>query len=175
MNQQFDIIIVGDSKHGNETVKYLATVNTKLKIAFISREFKSSTTHDFLNVEYIKDEVVFTDYRNRLFGCYLKAGDRMYCTHLVIATGLKYAPLILNGEPVPNVFNTAENIDKAAKNQQAIVLGKNDADVKFATAVAKKYKYVYFCTESLSTPIASANLEKLSKIKSLPVGTFEYT
>ena len=71
MNTQFDVIIIGDSKAGNEALACIASANRCISVAFISREFKSTTTKDFLNVEYIKEEVVFTDYKNRLFGCYL--------------------------------------------------------------------------------------------------------
>lgn len=169
MNCQFDIIVIGDSKQGNETLAKLATNNTGIKIAFISREFKSTTTHDFLNVEYIKGEVTFTDYKNRLFGCYLTNGDRLYCTHLVLASGLKYAPLLVNNKRVPNVFNNTSEIDKLAKNQQAVVLGRYDTDVKFAATIAKKYKYVYFCTESLNTSISNSNMNKLMNIENLVV------
>ena len=56
MNYQYDLIIIGDSKEGNQLVKSIALANLNIKIAFISREFKSATTPDFLNVEYIKDE-----------------------------------------------------------------------------------------------------------------------
>ena len=169
MNYQYDIVIIGDSKQGNNTLKALATNNESIKIAFISREFKRNTTHDFLNVEYIKAEVTFIDYRNRLFGCYLDNGDRFYCTHLVIASGLKYEPLIINGKHVPNVFNTIDEIDKLAKNQQAVVLGNCDADAKFAMSIAKKYRYVYFCAESLLLNITDANMNKLINTENLVI------
>ena len=88
MNCQVDIVIIGDSKDGHEALKKLAAAKPDIKIAFISREYKSTTTHDYLNVEYIKDEVIFIDYKNRLFGCYLKTGKQVYSTHLIIASGL---------------------------------------------------------------------------------------
>jgi hypothetical protein len=112
MNYQYDLIIIGDSKEGNQLVKSIATANLNIKIAFISREFKSATTPDFLNVEYIKDEVILTDYKNRLFGCYLKSGSRLYATHLVFAVGEKYAAFTINNKKVPNVFNTTVDISK---------------------------------------------------------------
>jgi thioredoxin reductase len=169
MNCQVDIVIIGDSRDGHEAVKRLASASPMIKIAFISREFRNATTHDFLNVEYIKDEVTFTDYKNRLFGCYLKSGDRIYCTHLVIASGLAYEPLIINHKQVPCVFNNVDNINKLAKNQQAVVLGHCDADVKFALSVAKKYKYVYFCTESLTPNITDKNIQKLINTENLVI------
>lgn len=169
MNCQIDIVIIGDSSDGRETVKKLAASKPSIKIAFISRDFKSATTHDYLNVEYIKDEVIFTDYKNRLFGCYLKSGQRIYCTHLIIATGLAYDPIVINNKQVPCVFNNIDDISKQAKNSQAVVIGKHDIDVKFAIAVAKKYKYVYFCMESFTPDITDKNIKKLINIENLVV------
>jgi thioredoxin reductase len=169
MNCQVDVIIIGDSKDGHEALKKIASANPAIKMAFISREFKSTTTRDYINVEYIKEDVVFTDYKNRLFGCYLKNGDRIYGTHLVIASGLSYAPLMLNNKYVPCVFNNTDDIPKTAKNQQAIVLGQYDTDVKFAIAVAKKFKYVYFCTKDLTPNITDKNIQKLINIENLVI------
>lgn len=169
MNCQVDIVVIGDSVEGRDVVKNIAATNPGIKMAFVSRDFKNITTRDYLNVEYIKDEVIFTDYRNRLFGCYLKSGDRIYCTHLVIASGLAYEPLVINHKQVPYVFNNTDDIPKSAKNLQAVVLGRCDADVKFATAIAKKYKYVYFCMESLNCGITDKNMQKLINIENLVV------
>ena len=170
MNYQFDIIIIGDSKAGHDTLKNIAAVNAKIKIAFVSREFKSTTTHDYLNVEYIKEEVIFTDYKNRLFGCYLKNGDRIYGTHLIIASGLQYEPFKVNNKIVPNVFNNADDIPKSAKNQPAVVIGNNNNDVKFALSVAKKYKYVYLCNNELTlNNVTAANVKKLTNTTNIQV------
>lgn len=170
MNCQVDVIVIGDSKEGHEALYKIASSGPAIKIAFISREFKSNTTHDFLNVEYIKDEVVFLDYKNRLFGCYLRGGDRLYCTHLIIATGLKYAPLVINDKEVPNVFYTAEDIAKNAKDQPAIVIGSHNSDAKFALDVAKKHKHVYLCTEKLKLDkLTQSNAKKLSETKNLVI------
>ena len=167
MNRQFDVIIVGDSKAGNTALKSIAGANRRISVAFISREFKSSTTKDFLNVEYIKDEVVFTDYNKRLFCCYMKSGERQYCTHLIIASGLGYAPFTVGNKVIPGVFNTVNEIPKAAKQQVAVVVGNNDADVKLALAVAKKYKYVYICTESMDLNITENNCKKLNAAENI--------
>lgn len=170
MTCQVDIIVIGDSKDGHEAVKKIASTNPAIKMVFISREFKSSTTHDYLNVEYLKEEVVFTDYKNRLFGCYLKNGDRVYSTHLIIASGLAYDPLILNNKHVPCVFNNADDIPKTAKNQPAVVLGSKNSDIKFALAVAKKYKQIYLCTEKFTIDdITATNNKKLSDAKNILV------
>lgn len=169
MNRQFDVIVIGDSKAGNDAVKNIAAANRAIKIAFISREFKNSTTRDFLNVEYIKDEVTFTDYKNRLFGCYLKSGIRHYCTHLIIASGLGYAPFMVGNKVVPGVFNTATEIPKTAKQQVAVVIGNGDADTKLALAVAKKYKYVYLCTKNIELEVTEATFKKLKKAENILV------
>jgi thioredoxin reductase len=169
MNRQFDVIVIGDSKAGNEAVKKIASANRTIKIAFISREFKSSTTRDYLNVEYIKDEVIFTDYKNRLFGCYLKNGTRHYCTHLIIASGLGYAPFVIGTKVIPGVFNSATELPKTAKQQVAVVVGGGDTDTKLALAVAKKYKYVYLCTKDMELEVTETTSKKLNKAENILV------
>ncbi len=161
MNYQYDLIIIGDSKEGNQLVRSIASANLNIKIAFISREFKTATTPDFLNVEYLKDEVALTDYKNRLFGCYLKSGKRLYATHLVFAVGQKYAPFIVNNKKVPNVFNTVVDVPKEAKKLPAVVLANNEADVGMALEVAKKYKYVYLCLDDFGNWISDSMRKKL--------------
>lgn len=167
ISHQFDVIIVGDSEIGNYLVKTIAGSNRLIKTAFISKDFKKKTTHDFLNVEYIKNEVIFTDYKNRLFGCYLASGERYYCTHLIIATGVSYSPMLLNNKPVANVFNTITEVQHIAKQQVAIVIGAKDTDIKFALAVAKKYKYVYLCVNDIELDTSDALLKKLEKTENL--------
>lgn len=170
MNCQVDVIIIGDSKSGHDILDQIASNKPTIKLAFISKAFKSFTTHDYLNVEYFKNEVTFTDYKNRLFGCYLKDGTRIYGTHLIIASGLTYNPFILNNKVVPNVFNTVDDIPRTAKNQPAVVICDNNSDVKFALDVAKKYKHVYLCTKnSTINGITAANDKKLASTENLIV------
>lgn len=170
MNHQVDIVVIGDSKNGNAALKELASYKSALKIAFISRDFKSSTTRDFLNVEYIKDEVIFTDYKNRLFGCYLKNGDRVYCTHLIIATGLAYKSFMVNNKKVPNVFNKVEELPKRSKDLPAVILGHDNEAVKLALKVAKKFKHAYLCTEQFTFEnVTASNLKKIDETENLVV------
>jgi thioredoxin reductase len=172
MNCQVDIMIVGDSRSGHDLLDKIASSKPTIKVAFISKDFKSFTTHDYLNVEYFRDEVIFTDYKNRLFGCYLKNGTRIYGTHLIIATGLAYSPFTLNNKPVAGVFNNADDIPKTAKTQPAVVICNNNADVKLGLEVAKKYKQVYMCTEASTledmTSVTTRKLEKTENIVMLP-------
>ena len=167
MNRQFDVIIIGDSKAGNTAVKSIAGANRNIKVAVISREFKRSTTRDFLNAEYIKDEVSYVDYNRGLFGCYLKSGLRYYCTHLIIATGLSYAPFKVGNKIIPGVFNTISEIPKAAKQQVAVVVGNRIADTKLALAAAKKYKYVYLCTDAMNIVVNESIDKKLNNAENL--------
>jgi thioredoxin reductase len=170
MNYQVDIIIIGDSKNGHDLLDKIASNRPRIKVAFVSQAFKSTTTHDYLNVEYFRDEVVLVDYKNRLFGCYLKNGTRVYATHLVIASGLSYAPLVLNNRTAVGVYNNTDDIPKTAKNQPAIVICNKNADVKFALDVAKKYKQVYLCVETAAIEgLTEANAKKLEKAENIVV------
>ncbi len=161
MNKLYDIIIIGDSPEGIKVLKRLASASCKINVAFVSRLFKSTTTRDYLNVEYIRDEVVLLDYKTKLFGCYLKSGTRLYSTHIIIASGVKYAPYLVNGRPVPDVFNTPYDISNSAKSLPAVVVGRDNAAVKLALAVAKKYRQVYLCMDALSPDCSDATAKKL--------------
>ena len=167
MNKLFDIIIIGDSPEGYKALKQLATASTGIKIAYISKTFKSTTTHDFLNVEYIKNEVVLLDYKLKLFTCYLNGGCRLHSTHVIIASGIKYASYLVNGRPVPNVFNTVYDISRSAKNLPAAVVGHDTAAVRMALAVAKKYRQVYLCMDAISPDCSKKLLTTVEATKNL--------
>ena len=173
MNFRVDIIIVGDSKSGHDILDKVATGRATRKVAFISKTFKSNTTHDYVNVTYFNDEVVYLSYRHSLFCCYTKNGDHIYGTHLVMAPGLNYEPFIVNNEPVPCVFNSVDDVAKSAKDQPALVICKSEADVKLAIDVAKKYKQVYACTDavSLHENVSAATARKLAKVENLVILT----
>ena len=171
MNFRVDVMIVGDSKAGHEILDKIASSKSSIKVAFISQTFKSTTTHDYLNVKYFRDEVKHVSYRHRLFCCYMENGDNIFSTHLIVASGLNYEPLIIDNEIVANVFNNLDDVPKLAKDQPALVICKQDSDVKFAIEVAKKYKQVYVCTKAIAiTECASAaTVKKLDKIENLAV------
>lgn len=167
MNKQFDIIIIGDSHEGIKALKKLAMYGQQLKIALISRSFKSVTTKCSLNIEYLEDDVLLIDYKAKLFGCYLKSGIRLYSTHVILACGVKYADYLVNGKPVPNVFNTANDISKSAKNLPAVVVGHDAAAIKLALSVAKKYRQVYVCMDTISPVCSNALKTKLNAVNNI--------
>ncbi len=171
MNYQVDVMIVGDSTSGHSILDKLASNKPTVKLAFISQAFKSTTTHDYANVKYFRDEVVYVSYRHRLFCCYLQNGDRIYSTHFVVASGLNYEPLVLNNEQIPCVFNTADDIPKSAKDQPALVICNQDSDAKLTLEVAKKYKQVYLCTKALelAETMSAATAKKLTKVENLAI------
>jgi thioredoxin reductase len=171
MNFRVDVIIIGDSTTGHEILDKIATGNKNIKVAFLSKAFKSTTTHDYLNVQYFRDEVEYVSYRHRLFCCYMKNGDNIFSTHLVVASGLNYEPLVINGEQVPCVFNNVDDAPKIAKEQPAVVICNNDTDVKFALDVAKKYKQAYICTRELDVAniTTAATAKKLAKVENIAV------
>lgn len=171
MNFRVDVMIVGDSKSGHDILDKLASSKPSLKVAFISRSFKSTTTHDYTNVKYFRDEVSYVSYRHRLFCCYLKNGDNIFSTHLVVASGLEYEPLVVNNEQVPCVFNTVDDVPKAAKDRPALVICNQESDVKFALDVAKKYKQVYLCTKALDITenTSATTAKKLAKLENLAI------
>lgn len=171
MNFLVDVIIVGDSTSGHGILDKLATGKPNLKIAFVSQTFKSSTTHDYVRVKYFKDEAMHIGYRQRLYYCYLKNGDIICGTHLVIASGVSYEPFTINGEEISGVYNTVDDLPNTTKDQSALVVYNRESDIKFAIDVAKNYKQVYICTKEvdLKKSISAANAKKLAKVENLTV------
>ena len=171
MNFRVDVIVIGDSKSGHDILDKIAASKSTINCAFISQSFKSTTTHDYINVKYFKDKVKYVSYRHKLFCCYLQNGDNIFSTHLVVASGLDYEPFMLNNEQVPCVFNTVDDVSKLAKDQPALVICNNDTDAKFAVEVAKKYKQVYLCTKSvdLTESISNTTAKKLAKVENIVV------
>lgn len=173
MNFRVDVIIVGDSKAGHEILNKIASYKPAINVAFISKAFKSTTTHDYINVKYFKDEVEYVSYRHRLFCCFMKNGDNIFSTHLVVASGLDHESLVINDEHVPCVFSNADDIPKIAKEQPALVICNQEADAKLALEVAKKYKQVYVCTKGLDlaesvSKTTAAKLEGAANLVVLP-------
>ena len=171
MNFRVDVIIIGDSTTGHEILDKIASTNPAINIAFISHEFKSTTTHDYRNVKYFKNKVEYVSYRHKLFCCYTNNGDNLFSTHLIVASGLNYEPLVINGEQVPNVFNTLDEVPKLAKDQPALVVCNKDADAKLALDVAKKYKQVYLCTPAvdISEQVSNTIVKKLAKVENIAI------
>ena len=171
MNYRVDVMIVGDSATGHALLDKLASSKPSLNLAFISQAFKSTTTHAYVNVKYFRREVGFVSFRNRLFCCYLTNGDHIYATHVIIASGLSYAPLVIDGEEVPCVFNNIDDIPSTAKSQPALVIGDQDADFKLALEIAKKYKQVYLCTKeiTITDKTTATTAKKLDKTENLAI------
>ena len=86
---------------------------------------------------------------------------------MIIATGLSYAPFKIGNKVIPGVFNTINEIPKASKQQVAVVVGNQEAEVKLALAVAKKYKYVYLCSNAMELAVSKATLKKLAEASNL--------
>lgn len=171
MNFRFDVIIVGDSSSGHAILDKLATSKSPIKVAFISKSFKSTTTHDYNNVTYFREEVAYVSYRHRLFCCFTKNGNSIFSTHLIIASGLAYEPFVLNTKQLPYVRNSVDDVTEIAKDQSALIVYNQASDVKFALDIAKKHKQVYLCTKEfdISKSISAAMLKKLNTAENIVV------
>ena len=171
MNFRVDVTIIGDSKAGHEILDKIASAKPAIKLAFISQAFKDTTFHDYNNVKYFRDEVEYVSYRHKLFCCYLKNGDNVFSTHLVVASGVNYEPYAINGKELFGVLNSLDYVTKSAKDQYAVVLGSQESDAKFAYDVAKKYKHVYFSSQDVNIVenISSAVSKKLTSAENITV------
>lgn len=171
MNFRVDVMIVGDSKSGHDILDKIAVGSKKIKIAFISQAFKSTTTHDYLNVQYFRDRVEHVSYKHRLFCCYLKNGDNIFSTHLILAPGLVYEPFMINGKQINEVLNSSDDVTNNAKDSAALVVCNQESDVKFAIDVAKKYKQTCVCAKDINLveSLPASTAKKLAKAENIKV------
>lgn len=171
MNFRVDVIIIGDSKAGREVLAKLASNKHSIKFAFISQSFKNTTINHNENIEYFNDEVRYISYKYGLFYCHTASGNNILGTHIVVASGIKYEPFVLNNVQVSCVFNTSDDIPDDAKNQSAIIVYEQETDIKFIREVAKKYQHVYLCTKDINflNNISTTNINRLTKIKNLTI------
>lgn len=171
MNFRVDAVIIGDSRSGHAILDKLAKGTPKIRVAFISKSFKSTTNIDYVHVKYIKNEVTYICYRHRLFYCYLANGDIIFSTHVVVATGVDYEPFIINNVQIPCVFHSAYDVSTTAKDEPALVICNNNADAKLALDISKKYKQVYLCTNALDIAkcVSAATAKKLAKTENIAV------
>ena len=146
------------------------TLNTTTD-KLISQAFKSTTSQDYANVKYFKNEVEYVSYRHRLFCCYMKNGDNLFSTHLIIATGLKYEPVLINNEEIPGIFYSIDRLSSKSAEQAVLVISNQEPDIKFVTEIAKRYQQAYLSTTEVdfikNLPAAAA--KKIAKLDNLNI------
>jgi len=157
-NKMYDVIIIGASVEGVELCSYLRAKASDLKIAFISKNFDNVGKLDLTGVDLYRGEAVCSSYNHSLIGITLRDRTSVFGLTAVIATGSKPAKSQFKGN---NIYYKPIEIKEAMKTKQAVVYGNNEDAVKYALDIAKKFKYIYLCSNTFDLTSSQKLLKKL--------------
>ena len=161
MNQLYDVIIVGASEEGINFCDLLLKNTVGLKVALVSRNFNRPVELEGLTK--INGEVIFSSYNRGMIGLTLADRTQVFCINVVLAVGTK--PIKSNLKN-PNIRYNLTDI-KAAKTAPAVVVGNNTLAVTYALSLAKKFKYVYLCSNTVELECENKYIKKLENVANI--------
>jgi thioredoxin reductase len=155
----YDILILGGEPAGLDLAQALS--DSGLEVAIISSNFNYRTkAHEFANITVMEDPVVFLTYYHGLLALTLKNNAVILGRNLILATGTKPTKLSLKNQ---NILYKTADIKEKRKNEQAVVSGNGNQAITFALDLAKKFRYVYLCSQDYEPQGSKSLLRKLSE------------
>ena len=161
MDQLYDVIIVGASEEGITFCEQLLKHTTGLKVALVSRNFNRPVEID--NLTKINKEVIFSSYNRGLLGITLSDRTQIFGLNVVLAVGTK--PIKSNLKN-PNIRYNLTGLT-ASKTAPAVVVGNNNLAVTYALSMAKKFKYVYLCSNTVELDCDAKYIKKLENVANI--------
>lgn len=154
-NRLYDVIVIGASEEGINFCQQLLAKTTGVKVALVSRSFNRPVELD--NITKINQEVIFSSYNRGLIGLTLADRSQIFGLNIVVAVGTKPIKSNLKNSNIRYNLNDL----KASKINPAVVVGNNTLAVTYALAMAKKFKYVYLCSNTIELDCEAKYLKKL--------------
>jgi thioredoxin reductase len=154
-NQLYDVIVIGASEEGINFCQQLLAKTTGVKVALVSRSFNRPVELD--NITKINQEVIFSSYNRGLIGLTLADRSQIFGLNIVVAVGTKPIKSNLKNSNIRYNLNDL----KASKTNPAVVVGNNTLAATYALAMAKKFKYVYLCSNTVELDCEAKYLKKL--------------
>ena len=161
MSQLYDVIVIGASEEGISFCEQLLAKTTGLQVALVSRNFNRPV--DIAGLTKIPGEVIFSTYNRGMIGLTLHDRTQVFGVNVVIAVGTKPVKSNLKNT---NIHYNLLNI-KASKTTPAVVAGNNNLAVSYALALAKKFKYVYLCSNSVELNCDAKYIKKLENVANI--------
>lgn len=153
----YDILILGGEPAGFDLAQSLS--ESGLEVAIISSNFNYRTkNHELKNIAVMEDTVIFLTYYHGLLALTLKNNAVILGRNLVFATGTKPTKLNIKNQ---NILYKTVDIKEKHKNKQAVVSGNGNQAITFALDLAKKFRYVYLCSQEYQPQGSKALLRKL--------------
>lgn len=154
-NQLYDVIVIGASEEGINFCAQLINKTKDVKVALVSRNFDCPI--EVNNIVKINQEVVFSSYIYGLISLTLANRTQIFGKNVVIAIGTKPVKSTLKNSNIKYNLNDL----KASKTSPAVVVGNDTLAVKYTLALAKKFKYVYLCSNTLNLDCEKRYIKKL--------------
>ena len=162
-NKLFDVIILGASVEGIALAEYIKTKSPEMAVALVSKHFNFvKQTNKLMDTELILAESVYSRYNHGLIIISLKDGSIIVGKSLVIATGGQAIKAPVDKLKNKNICYNPREITVKPKNKPAVVCGNGKDAVNFALTMAKKFKYVYLCSNTLKLDCTTKLIKKLN-------------
>jgi thioredoxin reductase len=161
MSQLYDVIVIGASEEGISFCEQLLAKTTGLQVALVSRNFNRPV--DIAGLTKIPGEVIFSTYNRGMIGLTLHDRTQIFGVNVVIAVGTKPVKSNLKNT---NIHYNLLNI-KASKTTPVVVAGNDNLAASYALALAKKFKYVYLCSNSVELNCDAKCIKKLENVANI--------
>ena len=162
-NELYDVIILGASSEGLALAEYVKSKDANVKVAIVSKHFDFvKSTDRLLDTELIAGESAYSSFNHGLIALTLKDKRLVVGKNLVIATGGYPVKATADKFKSKSVCYNPREITIDPKNKPAVVYGSGDDAVRFALAMAKKFKYVYLCSDGFELACDAKLLKKLN-------------
>ena len=162
-NELFDIIVLGASGPGIALCELINYKSPETKVALVSKHFKNVKQPNKLsNTELITGESAISSYNHGLVILTLKDRSLVAGKNLVIATGGKPIKATKDIFKNSNICYKPAEITINPKNKPAVVYGNGEVAVSYALELARKFKYVYLCSEVFKLDCNTKLLNKLN-------------
>jgi thioredoxin reductase len=130
----------------------------------VSKNFNHLTAkNNLLGVNLITADVAYSNYNHGLIILNLADGTNLFGKTVVIATGSKPIKSSLKNAAIK--YNLSDV--KPNKNGQVIVYGKDNLAASYALKLAKKFKHVYICSNSLVLECDTKLINKIENIANI--------
>mgnify|MGYP003293980916 CR=1 FL=1 len=159
--KNYDVIVIGASEEGISFCEQLLAKTTGLQVALVSRNFNRPV--EVAGLTKISGEVIFSTYNRGMIGLTLHDRTQIFGVNVVIAVGTKPVKSNLKNT---NIRYNLLNI-KASKTTPVVVAGNNNLAASYALTLAKKFKYVYLCSNSVELDCDAKYIKKLENVANI--------
>jgi len=167
-NELYDVIILGASVDGITLAEYIKSKEPATKVALVSKHFNFiKSAEKLLDADLITGESIYSSFNHGVIVLTLKDRRIVAGKNLVIATGGYPVKATIDKFKNKNICYNPREITVNPKNKPAVVYGNGNDAADFALIMAKKFKYVYLCSDVFDLQCDAKLLKKLNDVPNI--------